>query len=321
MKLISIVVPCYNEQENIRNFYQEIMKVFQSLPKDSYELEIIYVDDGSKDKTLPEIRELAKLSPAVKYLSLSRNFGKESALYAGLQHAKGDYTAVMDVDLQDPPELLPVMLRILEEEEYECVATRRSSRKGEPFVRSMFATVFYRLIRSLSNMEIVDGARDYRLMTRKFVNSLLKLQEYNRFSKGLFEWVGFPVKWLEYENRERTGGTTKWSFKKLFIYSLDGIVSFSTVPAVLSGLFGLLFCLVAFLCLAIIFGRALLYGDPVAGWPSMVCIILFIGGIQMFCLGIMGEYMAKTYMEVKRRPVYLCKESNMEAELEAAGNE
>lgn len=316
MKLISIVVPCYNEQENIQSFYQEIMKVYQSLPKDSYELEIIYVDDGSTDSTLLEIRKLTKMSPIVKYLSLSRNFGKESALYAGLQHTKGDYTAVMDVDLQDPPELLPVMLKILEEEEYECVATRRSNRKGEPFMRSLFAAAFYRLIRKMSNMEIMDGARDYRLMTRKFVNSLLELKEYNRFSKGLFEWVGFPVKWLEYENRERVGGSTKWSFKKLFIYSLDGIISFSTVPAVVSGLFGLLFCLVAFLCLIIIFGRALLYGDPVAGWPSTICIILFIGGIQMFCLGITGEYMAKTYMEVKRRPVYLCKETNITAESE-----
>ena len=316
MKLISIVVPCYNEQENIQSFYQEIMKVYQSLPKDSYELEIIYVDDGSTDSTLLEIRKLTKMSPIVKYLSLSRNFGKESALYAGLQHTKGDYTAVMDVDLQDPPELLPVMLKILEEEEYECVATRRSNRKGEPFMRSLFAAAFYRLIRKMSNMEIMDGARDYRLMTRKFVNSLLELKEYNRFSKGLFEWVGFPVKWLEYENRERVGGSTKWSFKKLFIYSLDGIISFSTVPAVVSGLFDLLFCLVAFLCLIIIFGRALLYGDPVAGWPSTICIILFIGGIQMFCLGITGEYMAKTYMEVKRRPVYLCKETNITAESE-----
>ena len=310
MKRISILVPCYNEEENVPLFWQEITRVFaESLP--AYELELLYVDDGSRDGTLAAIRALATKDSRVKYLSFSRNFGKEAGLYAGLEHATGDFVAVMDADLQDPPSLLPEMTAYLESGEYDVVATRRVDRKGEPPIRSFFAHCFYRLIRKISNVDIVDGARDFRLMTRQYVNSLLELKEYNRFSKGLFGWVGYRVKWLSYENMPRLKGETKWSFWKLFLYSIDGIVAFSVVPVVLAAAFGVLFCGAAFLFLLIVFVRALLYGDPVAGWPSLVCIILLVAGIQFFFMGVMGEYIAKTYMEVKRRPVYLCRESNV----------
>lgn len=311
MKKITIVVPCFNEEENIEDFHIAIKKVFEETLHFQYKYDFVFVDDGSKDNTLGEVHRLAEQYENVKYISFSRNFGKEAALYAGLSHATGDYVTVMDADLQDPPELLPEMIEYIESGEYECVATRRKNRKGESKIRSFFAKNFYKIIQKMSNVEIRDGARDYRLMTRKFVNSLLELTEYNRFSKGLFAWVGYPVKWIAFDNKERKKGITKWSFWKLLVYAVDGIVSFSIFPAVVAGIFGMLFCIVAFLVMIFIFARALIFGDPVAGWPSTVCIILFIGGIQLFCTGIIGEYVAKTYMEVKKRPMYICNETNI----------
>ena len=320
LKRISILVPCYNEEENIALFWREVTHVFKE-KLSAYELELLYVDDGSRDRTLEEIKKLAQEDERVRYLSFSRNFGKEAALYAGLEHASGDYVAVMDVDLQDPPALLPQMVQELESGEYDVVATRRENRTGEPQIRSFFVRCFYKLIRRISDVDIVDGARDFRLMTRQYVNSLLELKEYNRFSKGLFGWVGYRVKWLSYENTPRAQGTTKWSFWKLFLYSIDGIVAFSVVPAVMAAAFGVIFCLAAFFFLIVVFVRAALYGDPVAGWPSLVCIMLLIAGIQFFFMGVLGEYLAKTYMEVKRRPVYLCRENNLEKRERESGNE
>ncbi len=273
MKQISILVPCYNEEENIRPFWEEIRRVFREFFSEHYTLELLYIDDGSRDGTLERIRELAEEDPDVKYLSFSRNFGKEAALYAGLEHASGDYVAVMDVDLQDPPSLLPEMAEALESGEYDVAATRREDRKGEPPVRSFFARLFYRLIRKISDVDIVDGARDFRLMTRQYVESLLELKEYNRFSKGLFGWVGYRVKWIAYENIKREKGSTKWSFWKLFLYSIDGIVAFSVVPAVMAAAFGAVFCAAAFLFLFVVFVRAMIYGDPVAGWPDRKSVV------------------------------------------------
>lgn len=309
METISVVVPCYNEAEVIPLFYREICRVSDLMP--AYAFEYVFVNDGSRDATLQQIKALAQSDTRVKYVSLSRNFGKEAAMYAGLRYAAGDYVAIMDADLQDPPALLPEMMRGIGDEGYDCVATRRVTRKGEPALRSFFARLFYRLIRKLSKTEIVDGARDYRLLTRQYVDSLLELGEYNRFSKGLFGWCGYDTKWIEYENVERAAGETKWSFWKLFLYSIDGIVAFSTVPLAIAALMGVLFCFLAFVFLIVIFVRALIFGDPVAGWPSLVCIILLIGGIQMLSMGILGEYLAKTYMETKRRPIFICKESNV----------
>ena len=309
METISVVVPCYNEVEAIPLFYREICRISDLMPE--YVFEYVFVNDGSKDATLSRIKEMAQTDSRVKYLSLSRNFGKEAAMYAGLRYASGDYVAIMDADLQDPPALLPEMMRGIRDEGYDCVATRRVTRKGEPAVRSFFSRLFYRLIRKLSKTEIMDGARDYRLLTRQYVDSLLELGEYNRFSKGLFGWCGFDTKWIEFENAERAAGETKWSFWKLFLYSIDGIVAFSTVPLAVAALMGVLFCFLAFVFLIVIFVRALIFGDPVAGWPSLVCIILLLGGIQMLSMGILGEYLAKTYMETKRRPIFICKESNI----------
>lgn len=309
MDKISVVVPCYNEEEAIPFFYREIGTVQKNMSE--YEFEIIFVDDGSKDRTLIVAKELANKDKQIKYISFSRNFGKEAAIYAGLSKATGDYVVIMDVDLQDPPRLLPDMMKAIKEEGYDSVATRRVSRKGEPPIRSFFARRFYRIINKISRTEIVDGARDYRLMTRQFANSLLEIKEYNRFSKGLFGWVGYKTKWLEFENVERVAGETKWSFWKLLLYSIEGIVAFSIVPLSIATVSGLLFCLLAFLFVIIIFLRALIFQDPVAGWPSLACIILFVGGIQLFCMGILGEYLAKTYLEVKDRPIYICKETNL----------
>ena len=311
MDKLSIVVPCYNEQEALPIFYQAVTQVAQE-GLSGTELELIFVNDGSRDKSLEEMKALAEKDPRVKYVSFSRNFGKEAAMYAGLSYASGGYIAIMDVDLQDPPALLPEMYRILTTEDYDCVATRRVTRKGEPPIRSFFARRFYGLMHRLSKTEIVDGARDYRLMTRQFVEELLRLGEYNRFSKGLFGWVGFRTKWLEYENVERSAGETKWSFWKLLIYSIEGIVGFTTAPLVMAAFLGILFCLMAFIAICFIVIRTILYGDPVSGWPSMTCIIVFLGGIQLFCMGILGEYLAKTYMETKHRPIFICKETNIE---------
>ena len=306
MKKISLVVPCYNEEEVIKIFYNEIQKIKKDF--DNVCFEIIFVNDGSKDKTLELMRELSN-NDDVRYVSFSRNFGKEAAMYAGLETSTGDYVAIMDADLQDPPALLKEMYEILESGEYDSVATRRVTRKGEPVIRSFFARLYYKIINKISKTEIVDGARDFRLMTKQMVNSVLSLKEYNRFSKGIFSWVGYRTKWLEYENVERAAGETKWSFWKLFLYSLESIVAFSTVPLSIASVMGILFCFVAFLIIIFIIVRTLMFGDPTSGWPSMVCIMFFIGGVQLLCLGIMGQYLSKTYLEVKKRPIYIVAET------------
>jgi glycosyltransferase involved in cell wall biosynthesis len=279
-----------------------------------YEFEMIFVNDGSKDKTMDIILDYANKDKQVKYIDFSRNFGKEAAIYAGLSNACGDYVVMMDADLQDPPALLPEMMKAIKEEGYDSAATRRVTRKGEPPIRSFFARCFYKLINKMSKTEIVDGARDYRLMTRQFVDSLLELGEYNRFSKGLFGWVGYKTKWIEFENVERVAGETKWSFWKLLLYSIEGIVGFSTAPLAFSAVVGVFFCLVAFLLICVIIIKTLVLGDPTSGWPSMVCISLMVGGIQLFCIGILGEYLAKTYLEIKNRPIYICRNTNIENE-------
>ena len=306
-KLLSIIIPCYNEEQAIPLFYQETMKQEFFFREKGVELEFIFVDDGSKDGTVEAVKELHKQDERVHLISFSRNFGKEAAIFAGLEMAKGDYTVLMDADLQDPPSILPEMYNYIEQG-YDSVATRRVNRIGEPPIRSFFARCFYSLMQKISKTEIVDGARDYRLMTRQVTDAILSMKEYNRFSKGIFGWVGYQTKWLEYENVQRVAGETKWSFWKLFLYSLDGIMAFSTVPLSIASFFGILFCLAAFIFMIFIFVRALIYADPVAGWPSMVCIISFIGGVQLLCLGIMGQYLSKLYMEVKNRPKYLVKE-------------
>lgn len=307
MEKISIIVPCYNEEEAMPIFYEEICKVAKKMKK--VDFEFIFVNDGSKDNTLSVARSLHEKDKRVRYVSFSRNFGKEAGMYAGLEAARGDYVAIMDVDLQDPPALIEEMYETLKNEDYDCVASRRVSRKGEPPIRSFFARCYYKLINKISKTEIVDGARDFRLMTRQMVDSVLELKEYNRYSKGIFSWVGYKTKWLEYENVERVAGTTKWSFWKLFLYSLESIVAFSTVPLSIAAVMGILFCLVAFVMILVIIIKTLTLGDPVAGWPSLVCIIFLVSGIQLFCLGIMGQYLAKTYLEVKKRPIYLVKET------------
>ena len=311
MKKISVIVPCYNEQEAIPFFYDEIVKISKIMENDA-EFEYLFINDGSKDKTINVLRELAKRDERVKYVSFSKNFGKEAAMYAGLEKSSGDYIAVMDVDLQDPPELLVQMFQDLESGEYDYVATRRVSRKGEPPIRSLFAKLFYSMINKISKTEIVDGARDYRLMTRQMVDAILEVKEYNRFSKGIFSWVGFNTKWLEYENVERRAGETKWSFWKLLKYSLDGIVAFSTVPLSIASILGLLLCFIAFVLIIVIVVKTLAFGDPVAGYPSLMCVILFVGGVQLFCMGILGKYLSKTYLETKKRPIYLVKEENID---------
>lgn len=308
---ISIVVPCYNEEAALVFFQKEIDRVSQELMPD-ITFEILYIDDGSKDNTLQEIHHLAEQDERVKYISFSRNFGKEAAIYAGLKNASGDLVAIMDADLQDPPALLPEMHHAIMEEGYDSVATRRVDRKGEPPVRSFFARKFYKLMNNISNTDIVDGARDYRLMNRKFVNALLELGEYNRFSKGLFGWVGFKTKWIEFENVERVAGETKWSFWKLFRYSIEGIVAFSTAPLALAAVLGVIMCILGAIAIVFIVVRQLAFGNAVAGWASLACIILFLGGVQLLCLGILGSYMSKTYLEVKNRPIYICGETNIE---------
>lgn len=305
---VSIVVPMYNEQESLEILYQELNRVTDTI-KD-YEFEYLFVNDGSKDNTLQEIQRLATADDRVRYVSFSRNFGKEAALYAGLSNADGDYIATMDADLQDPPSLLPQMLAMIESQDCDNVATRRVNRKGEPPIRSFFARCFYKLMHRLSNIDIADGARDYRLMSRAMVDSILSVSEYNRFSKGIFAWVGYETRWLEFENVERSAGETKWSFWKLVRYSIDGIINFSNTPLQISSYLGMILTIVSFIAIIVEVIRALVFGDPVAGWPSLVCIITFIGGIELFCMGIMGQYIAKTYMEVKHRPHYIVKESN-----------
>ncbi|MGN0168548.1 MAG: glycosyltransferase family 2 protein [Acetatifactor sp.] len=307
MSLLSVIVPCYNEEESVELFYEELMKNDSFFTEKKIELELLYINDGSTDRTAEEVKKLHERDERVHLISFSRNFGKEAAMFAGLENSRGDYVVLMDVDLQDPPALLPEMFSYIEQG-YDSVATRRVSRKGEPPVRSFFARMFYRLMKKISKTEIMDGARDYRLMTRQMVDAILSMQEYNRFTKGIFGWVGFHTKWLEYENVERAKGETKWNFWKLFLYSLDGITAFSTAPLMLASVVGVLFCLLAFVMIIFIIVRKLIFGDPVSGWPSLVCIILMTSGVQFFCTGILGQYLAKTYMEVKRRPIYLVKE-------------
>jgi len=307
MKKLSIICPCYNEEESIDIFYNELMNELGSL-----DYELIFIDDGSSDNTLINIKNLTILDKNIKFISFSRNFGKESAIYAGLELSSGDYVVLIDVDLQDPPNYVPKMIDIVESTDYDIIATRRVSRKGEPIIRSFFARLFYKLINRISNLELVDGARDYRLMTRQVVNSILELKEYNRFSKGLFNWVGFKTKWLEYENLERVAGESSWSFFSLFKYSIEGIVGFTTFPLQISTVLGILFSFIAFIMIVFIVIRNLLYSDSVAGWTSTICVILLLGGIQLFSIGILGKYLEKTYIETKKRPLYIIKETNIE---------
>lgn len=307
MKRLSVIVPCYNEEENVRDFYDELCRNADFFREKQLELEILYVDDGSRDQTVSEVKKLHAEDERVRLISFSRNFGKEAAIYAGLQKCRGDFAVLMDADLQDPPALLPEMYSYIEQG-YDSVATRRVTRKGEPVIRSFFARMFYKLMNKISRTEIVDGARDYRLMTRQVVDAILAMTEYNRFTKGIFGWVGYETKWLEYENVERRKGETKWSFWKLFLYSLEGIMAFSTVPLTIASVMGVFFCLVAFIIIVVTIVRKLMFGDPTSGWPSLVCIIMMVSGVQLFCLGIVGQYLSKTYMEVKRRPIYLVRE-------------
>ncbi len=308
MKNLTVIVPCFNEEEALPIYYKEMCKVMDQM-KD-VEIELLFVDDGSSDHTLFVMKDLHMLDARCSYLSFSRNFGKEAAIYAGLKHAAGDYVAVMDVDLQDPPGLLPEMYRILEEEGYDSVATKRSTRTGEPKLRSFLSESFYKFINKISKTKIVNGARDYRLMKRNMVDAVLDMSEYNRFSKGIFEWVGFRTKWLEFENVERSAGDTKWSLKKLFFYSLEGITGFSVAPLSLASVIGVLFCLLSFVLIGVIVVRTLIWGDPVSGWPSLVCIVFLVGGIQLLCTGIVGQYLSKTYLETKHRPIYILKDSS-----------
>ena len=306
--IISIVVPCHNEEEMVPIFHKEITAVSEQLPDAVFEM--IFVNDGSKDATLAELKRVASLDERVHYLSFSRNFGKEAALVAGLRHATGDYVAVMDADLQDPPEMLVEMFALIRTGEYDCIGTKRLDRKGEPPIRSFFARQFYHLINRISDTEIVDGARDFRLMTRQMVDAVLEMTEYNRFSKGIFSWVGFETKYLSYENQERVAGQTTWSFWSLFKYSLDGIVAFSEAPLAIAAFTGFLSFAVAILAALILTVRTLVFGNATSGWTSLIVIILGMGGLQLLCLGILGKYLGKTFMETKRRPLYILKETD-----------
>lgn len=310
MDKISIIVPCYNEEKSLPLFYEELNKNISKF--ENVEFEFIFVNDGSNDNTLNIIKDLLKNDSRVKYISFSRNFGKESAIYAGLEKSTGDFVTIMDSDLQDPPSLLIEMYKSVTEEDFDAVGTRRTNRKGEPVIRSFFAKMFYKIINKMSKIEMVDGARDYVFMKRIVVDAILSLKEYNRYSKGLFSFVGFKVKWIEYENIKRVAGETKWSFWKLMSYALEGITAFSTTPLIFSSLVGLIFCLISFIFIVIIIIKTLLLGDPTSGWPSLVCIIFMVSGIQLFSLGIIGQYLSKTYLEVKKRPIYIIRESNID---------
>ena len=307
---ISLVIPCYNEEESLPIFYEELKRVSSEMS--DYDFEMLFIDDGSKDKTLSILQDFAKDDERVKYIAFSRNFGKEAAMYAGFCNSTGDYTAVMDADMQDPPSLLPEMVKILESGEYDSVATRRVTRKGEPKVRSFFARMFYKIMNKVSDTDVVDGARDFRLMKREMVDAIVDMCESNRFSKGIFGWVGFKTYWMPYENVERVAGKTKWSFWKLFKYSINGITNFSSTPLKISSFMGILFTLISLAMTVFVFVRALVYQDPVQGWPSLVCIILFIGGVQLFCIGIIGQYISKMYIETKKRPHYIVAKTNKE---------
>ena len=308
-ELVSVVVSCYNEEEVLPIFYKEINKISKEM--DYVNFEFLFVDDGSKDNTLKIVKDLASDDSRVKYISFSRNFGKEAAMNAGLSYSKGDYVVVMDADLQDPPKYLKKMYNYMKDG-YDVAATRRITRKGEPVVRSFFSKLWYKLIDKMSDTEMVDGARDFRMMKRKVVDAILSLSEYNRYSKGIFSFVGFKTKWIRYENVKRAAGKTKWSFWQLFKYALDGMSSFSTAPLLLASLFGILFCFIALIAIIFVIIRTLIYGDPVGGWPSLVCIILLVGGIQLLCIGTIGRYLSKVYLETKKRPIYIVDETNQE---------
>lgn len=311
MKKLSCIIPCYNEEAALPYFLQEIRKVADNMSTTfQLDFEILFINDGSRDKTLQILRQAVQEDKRIRYISFARNFGKEAAMYAGFQNCTGDYAAVMDADMQDPPSLLPEMYQALQSGEYDSVATRRVTRKGEPPIRSFFARCFYKLINRISDADIVDGARDFRLMTRQMVDAILSMTEYNRFSKGIFGWVGFRTKWLPYENVERVAGETKWSFWKLFLYSLEGITAFSTAPLAIASIAGILLCIVALLFVCVVLVKTLAFGDAVGGWPSMMCVILFLGGVQLFCMGILGQYLAKTYLETKKRTIYIVQETN-----------
>lgn len=321
MDKISVVVPCWNEEEALPIYYKEMRRVMDKMSnnagEESLDFELIFVDDGSTDGTLRVMKDLHGKDARCKYFSFSRNFGKEAAIYAGLKASEGSFVAVMDVDLQDPPSLLPKMYEILKNEDYDSVATRRSTRKGEPKIRSFLSESFYKVINRISKTEIVSGARDYRLMNRKMADAVLEMSEYNRFSKGIFGWVGFRTKWLEFENVERSAGETKWSLKKLFCYSMEGITGFSVAPLSLASIVGVFFCVLSFLLILLIVVRTLIWGDPVSGWPSMACIIFMVSGVQLLCTGIVGQYLSKTYLETKHRPIFILKDSSNEEESES----
>ncbi len=316
MEKISVIVSCYNEEKALPLFYEEMERVRKQDFEGIADFEYIFVNDGSKDNTLKEIKELREKDNKVRFVSFSRNFGKEAAMYAGLEASTGDYVTLMDADLQDPPALLRKMFDAIKNDGYDTVATRRVTRKGEPIIRSFFARMFYKIINKMSPIEMVDGARDYRLMKRQVADAIISLKEYNRYSKGLFSFVGFDTKWIEYENVERVAGETKWSFWKLFKYALEGITAFSTMPLILSSIIGLIFCVVAFIAIIFIIAKTLIYGDPTSGWPSLACIIVFVSGVQLFSIGVIGQYLSKTYLEVKQRPIYIVKETEKEFELE-----
>ncbi len=307
---LSVIVPCYNEEEVLSSFYKEMCRVSEQFPKE-LEIELLFIDDGSRDRTLPILKELAEADSRVHYISFSRNFGKEAGIYAGLQNAIGDYAVVMDADLQHPPEYLPEMYRTLAGGEYDCVAMRRVDRTGEGKARSFFSRCFYKLNKKISGIDIVQGATDYRMMTRQVVDAVLSISEYNRFTKGIFAWVGFRTKWIGYHNVQRTAGTSKWSFSSLLRYSLDGITAFSTVPLAISSLLGVLFCILAFLMMFVVLVKTIVWGDPVAGYPTLITVILFIGGLQLLMIGILGQYFSKAYLEIKHRPIYIAKERRL----------
>lgn len=311
MEKVSVLVPCYNEEKALPLFYDELVKNINNFPE-NIEFEILFINDGSKDNTLSVIKELKEKDSRIHYVSFSRNFGKEAAIFAALENSTGDYVTLMDADLQDPPSLLLDMYKAIVEENYDAVGTRRVDRKGEPVIRSFFARCFYKLINKLTDFEMVDGARDFIFIKRKVADAILSLKEYNRYSKGLFSFVGFKVKWLEYQNIKRVAGETKWSFFKLLKYALEGITAFSTTPLLISSFIGLLFCIISFLLILVIIFKTLIIGDPTSGWPSLVCIIFMVSGIQLFSLGIIGQYLSKTYLEVKRRPIYIVKDTDLE---------
>ncbi|NFO13792.1 glycosyltransferase family 2 protein [Clostridium botulinum] len=307
MYKLSLIIPCYNEEDSLIFLYKSLCNVTKIMKDQDFEF--IFVDDGSTDNTIKVIKEFSNKDKRVRYISFSRNFGKEAAMYAGLEASKGDFVAIMDADMQDPPSLLPDMYTYVKNGEYDSVATRRVTRDGEPLIRSFFARQFYKIINKISNSDIVDGARDFRLMSRQMVDAILSLKEYNRFSKGIYGWVGFKTKWIPFKNIERVAGETKWSFGKLFIYSLEGIIGFSTKPLAIASILGILLCVVSFLFIMYTIIKTIIFNNPVNGWPSLVCIILFVSGIQLFCMGIIGQYLSKAYLETKARPIYIVKET------------